>query len=64
MIDFIEAKGLGYHLGNVVKYITRAGLKGNELEDLAKASWYLARYIETRRAEIEERAPIEGESGV
>jgi hypothetical protein len=47
-IDFIEAKGLGYHLGNVVKYITRAGHKGTNqgLEDLRKARWYLDRAIE------------------
>jgi hypothetical protein len=47
-IDFIEAKGLGYHLGNVVKYISRAGRKGTNqgLEDLRKAQWYLARAIE------------------
>ena len=45
-IDFIEAKALGYHLGNVVKYITRADHKGNKLEDLEKAQWYLSRAIE------------------
>ena len=47
-IDFIEAKGLGYHLGNVVKYITRAGHKGTSsgMEDLKKARWYLDRAIE------------------
>lgn len=44
-IDFIEAKGLGYHLGNVVKYITRADHKGNRKEDLLKAQWYLNRAI-------------------
>jgi len=46
-IDFIEAKRLGYNLGNVVKYITRSGLKGNQLEDLRKAQWYLSREIAT-----------------
>ena len=45
-IDFIEAKGLNYHLGNVVKYITRADTKGNRKEDLLKAQWYLNREIE------------------
>ena len=44
-IDFIEAKELGYHLGNVIKYVTRAKHKGNELEDLKKAQWYLNREI-------------------
>ena len=45
VIDFIEAKGLGYNLGNVVKYIARAGKKGSTLEDLQKARWYLNREI-------------------
>ena len=44
-IDFIEAKKLGYNLGNVVKYITRADHKGNRLQDLRKAQWYLEREI-------------------
>jgi hypothetical protein len=44
-IDFIEAKDLGYHLGNVIKYITRADHKGNRLEDLKKAQWYLNRAV-------------------
>lgn len=44
-IDFIEAKNLGYNLGNVVKYVSRADLKGNKLEDLQKAKWYLDRAI-------------------
>jgi len=44
-IDFIEAKGLNYRLGNVVKYITRADHKGDRLENLKKAQWYLEREI-------------------
>ena len=44
-IDFIEAKKLGYNLGNVVKYLTRADHKGNKMEDLRKAQWYLTREI-------------------
>ena len=44
-LDFIEAKNLGYNLGNVVKYVSRADLKGNKLEDLQKAKWYLERAI-------------------
>ena len=44
-IDFIEAKKLGYNLGNVVKYVSRAELKVDKLEDLQKARWYLNREI-------------------
>lgn len=45
VINAIEDWGLNYHLGNVVKYVVRAGRKGSELEDLQKARWYLDRYI-------------------
>ena len=45
VIDFIEDQQLPYHLGNVIKYVARAGYKGNKLEDLKKARWYLDRYI-------------------
>ena len=46
-IDFIEAKKLPYHLGNAVKYISRAGKKEPEktADDLKKAVWYINRYI-------------------
>ena len=47
-IDVIEDWELPYHLGNAVKYISRAGRKdpSKKLEDLEKARWYLNRYIE------------------
>lgn len=50
-IDVIEAWELPYHLGNVVKYVSRAKRKGNEIEDLKKALWYLQRYIDMREKE-------------
>jgi len=49
-IDFIEAKNLGYNLGNVVKYITRSDHKGDRLQDLQKAQWYLNREINKAQA--------------
>lgn len=47
-IKVIEAWDLGFNLGNVVKYVARAGKKNSslELEDLEKAKWYLDRQIE------------------
>lgn len=44
-IKVIEAWGLDFCLGNAVKYISRAGKKGDALEDLRKARWYLDRRI-------------------
>ena len=56
-IDVIEDWGLGYHLGNAVKYISRAGRKDDILQDLKKAQWYLTREIENLELE---RAEAEG----
>lgn len=36
---------MNFNRGNAVKYIWRAGDKGNEIEDLRKAAWYLDREI-------------------
>jgi len=44
-IDVIESFQLNFHLGNVVKYLLRAGKKGPALDDLKKARWYLDREI-------------------
>ena len=44
-IKVIEAWGLGFCLGNALKYISRAGKKGSLVEDLEKARWYLDREI-------------------
>ena len=56
VIDYIEDQRLPYHLGNAVKYISRAGKKDPDktVEDLKKAVWYLNRYI--RKLEYEKEA--------
>lgn len=45
--DVIDAWGLDFYLGNVIKYIKRAGKKDNNsrLQDLKKAQEYLAAEI-------------------
>lgn len=48
VIDVIEDQqdwARGFNRGNAVKYIMRAGHKGDEVEDLKKARWYLDREI-------------------
>lgn len=41
---------MGFNLGNVIKYLWRAGRKGdNDIEDLEKAAWYLHDEIEYRK---------------
>lgn len=45
-IDVIEMLDLGFHVGNVLKYLWRAKHKGNYVRDLEKARWYLDREIE------------------
>jgi hypothetical protein len=49
-IAVIDAWGLGFSLGNVVKYIARAEHKGTPVQDLEKALWYLKHEIERRKA--------------
>ena len=54
VIDVIEAFELGYRLGNVIKYVLRAGRKGDALEDLQKAAWYLDRQIDKMKSWTDE----------
>ncbi len=46
--DFIRDQGLNFHLGNAIKYIARAGHKGNAtyITDLEKAIHYLQNELE------------------
>ena len=55
VVDFIKDQHLGFHLGNAVKYISRAGRKNPDktVEDLRKAVWYINRQIQ--RLEREEK---------
>lgn len=55
VIDYIEDQKLGFHLGNAVKYISRAGKKDprKKLEDLKKAAWYIQREIDRLTKEAE-----------
>lgn len=60
VIKVLEVWGLGFHLGNAVKYIARAGKKdpAKLVEDLRKAQWYLGRYIE--KLEKQSKPPAGG----
>ncbi|SMP32063.1 DUF3310 domain-containing protein [Shimia sagamensis] len=46
-IDIVEH--MNFSLGNAVKYIWRAGLKGDDIEDLEKAEFYIKRELARRR---------------
>lgn len=53
-IECIEiVRHMGFNLGNVVKYVWRAGLKDSsgDIQDLEKAAWYLNDEIQKRKAE-------------
>lgn len=60
VIDYIEDKNLGFCLGNVIKYVSRAGKKHSadktdkekEIQDLKKAKWYLERRIKELEEEL------------
>jgi hypothetical protein len=43
-----------FNLGNAIKYIWRSALKGQQLNDLEKAAWYIQREIARRNKEIDE----------
>lgn len=49
------AEHYGFCIGNALKYLWRAGLKGDAVEDLKKARWYLDREISNREKAIENR---------
>ena len=51
-IDYIESWNMDFNIGNVIKYVTRAGHKDNKLEDLEKAKWYLEREINKAKVNI------------
>lgn len=61
VIEFIEDQRLNFHLGNAVKYISRAGRKdpSKTIEDLNKAIWYINRHLEMMKPEDERRRPNE-----
>ncbi len=59
VIEAIEDWELGFHLGNAIKYVARAGKKdpSKYVEDLEKAVWYIKREIELLNAESQAREP-------
>ena len=55
-VECIEiTEHMNFCLGNAIKYLWRAGLKQNEVEDLKKAVWYINREIERIENGKEER---------
>ena len=66
VIDFIEDNHFNFSLGNVVKYICRAGKKDPDkiIEDLQKAEWYLHREIQRLSAQKAARAAELQKTGV
>ena len=49
--DFVRDQELNFHLGNVIKYVCRAGHKEDDIEDLSKALHYLSNEIEFRTSQ-------------
>ncbi|MCU0551933.1 MAG: DUF3310 domain-containing protein [Leptolyngbya sp. Prado105] len=45
-IDAIEYVNAGFHTGNAIKYLWRCGQKGDVIQDLEKAVWYLERWAQ------------------
>lgn len=51
-IDVIEDWKLNYNLGNVLKYVCRAGKKDDIVQDLEKAKWYIDREINRIKSDV------------
>jgi len=49
--DFVRDQGLNFHLGNVIKYVCRAGHKFDDIDDLEKAIHYLQNEVEFRTSQ-------------
>lgn len=62
VIDVIEAFELNFRLASVIKYVLRAGRKGDALEDLEKAAWYLDREIDKLYEQAEEGEVVDGDA--
>lgn len=58
VIDIIDDYNLSFSLGNVIKYVLRAGKKEDAVEDLKKARWYLSREIDDLEDQIEQSTPV------
>lgn len=54
--DFVVIRGYGYLQGNASKYLDRYDKKGTPIQDLEKASHYIAKLLEVERAKLA-RAP-------
>ena len=52
-IDYIESWEMDFREGGVIKYVTRAPYKGNQVQDLEKARWFLNRLIEDAKRDAE-----------
>ena len=52
-VECIEVtEHFNFNKGNAIKYIWRAGDKGNEIQDLEKAAWYCLREVERLKKEL------------
>ena len=49
--DFVRQQELNFHLGNVIKYVCRAGHKFDDIDDLEKAIHYLKNEVEFRTSQ-------------
>lgn len=63
-IECIEiSQHYGFCIGNAIKYLWRAGLKGSAVEDLKKARWYLDREIMNREGQVSRLAKAKKQKG-
>ncbi len=59
VIDFIEDQQMDFHIGNAIKYLCRFKHKGDIVNDLKKAIWYIQRRIHSEEKNDVERTKPE-----
>jgi hypothetical protein len=55
-------EGFNFNVGNAIKYLWRAGLKSNAVEDLEKARWYVTRELQRITKQDADRCPVPEET--
>ena len=59
VIDVIEDWGLGFNDGNAIKYVGRHRYKGNAIQDIEKAIWYLQRHLKNLKSNKNNQDPLD-----
>ncbi len=60
VIDAIESWDLAFNDGNAIKYIARHKYKGEPIQDIEKAIWYLERHLSNLKKQAQTKGDTNG----